>query len=282
MGTRMASPTSPLRWAGSKLRLRRRMTQSVTENNPVAARSGQRTSSAIRSRHCEAVFWASASMRDVEADVASALECDFNVMITGEHGVGKRSIARRLHRRARRAAGRSVIARSPGALDSVESFATALADALPDGIVETDDAERMSPAIQARLLEFIDRQTIGRTARTCVRFITVSNANLFDLVRCDGFSESLFYRLNAIHLIIPPLRDRQEDIPVLLRHFMSLPAYASLPCLSRAAWQRIVTYEWPGNIRELQAMAEGLRSRGPGRFLDLDDLPAELSPSGDH
>jgi len=257
------------------------MTQSVTENNPGAARSGQRTSHGVRARHCEAVFWASSSMREVEADVASALECNFNVMITGEHGVGKRSIARRLHRRGRRAAGRSVIARSPGALDSLECFATALTDAMPDGIVQVEDAELMSPAIQARLLEFIDRQTIGRTARTYVRFITVSNANLFDLVGVDKFSETLFYRLNAIHLIIPPLRDRQEDIPVLLRHFMSLPAYAPLPCLSRAAWRRIVTYEWPGNIRELQCVAEGLRSRGLGRLLDLDDLPPELRPPGD-
>ena len=280
MDTRTASATSPLRWAGSKPRFRRRMTHSVTENNPDAARSGQRTSHGMRARHCEAVFWASSSMREVEADVASALECNFNVMITGEHGVGKRSIARRLHRRGRRAAGRSVIARSPGALDSVECFATALMDAMPDGIVQVEDAERMSPAIQARLLEFIDRQTIGRTARTYVRFITVSSANLFDLVRVDKFSETLFYRLNAIHLIIPPLRDRQEDIPVLL-HFMSLPAYAPLPRLSRAAWQRIITHEWPGNIRELQCIAEGLRSCGLGRVLDLDDLPRELRPPGD-
>jgi DNA-binding NtrC family response regulator len=257
------------------------MTQSVTDSNPDAARNDERTSPAIRTRHCEAVFWASSSMREVEADVASALECNFNVMITGEHGVGKRSIARRLHRRGRRAAGRSVIARSPGALDSVESLASGLADAMPDGVVQVEDAERMSPAIQARVLEFLERQTVGRAARTSVRFITVSNANLFDLARHDEFSDALFYRLNAIHLIIPPLRDRQEDIPVLLRHFMSLPAYASLPCLSRAAWQRIVTYEWPGNVRELQGVAEALRSRGLGRFLDVGDLPPELRP-GDH
>jgi DNA-binding NtrC family response regulator len=221
-------------------------------------------------------------MREVEADVASALECNFNVMITGEHGVGKRSIARRLHRRGRRAAGRAVIARSPGALDSVESLASALTDATPDGIVQAEDAERMSPAIQALVLEFLERQTVGRAARASVRFVTVSNANLFDLARRDEFSDALFYRLNAIHLIIPPLRDRPEDIPVLMRHFMSLPAYAPLPCLSRAAWQRIVTYEWPGNIRELQGVAEALRSRGPGRFLDLDDLPPDLRLPRDH
>ena len=153
---------------------------------------------------------------------------------------------------------------------------------MPDGLVQVEDAERMPPAVQAGMLDFIDRHTVGPTAGASVRFITVSHANLFDLVQCDEFSASLFYRLNAIHLIIPPLRDRPEDIPVLLRHFMSLPAYASLPCLSRAAWQRMVTYEWPGNIRELQGVAEALRSRGPGRFLDLDDLPPDLRLPRDH
>src|SRR5213592_4983061 len=98
------------------------MTQSVTDNNPGAAGSDRRTSPALRARHCEAVFWASSAMRDVEADVASALECNLNVMITGEHGVGKTSMARRLHRRGRRTAGRCAIARPPAALDSVEKL----------------------------------------------------------------------------------------------------------------------------------------------------------------
>ena len=248
------------------------MSQSLTDNNPEAVRSVGRTSPANRARQREGVFWASSSMRVVEADLASAFECNLNVMITGERGVGKASIAERVRRRGRRAAGRCVIARSPGVLDSLEKLERALEDA---SIIQIEGPERMAPMIQARLLEFIERQMID------VRFITVSQTNLFELAQCDEFSEPLFYRLNPIHLIIPPLRDRPEDIPVLLRYFMSLPAHASLPFLSRAAWHRIVTYEWPGNIRELRAMAEGLRSRGPGRFLDLDDLPAELrSPGG--
>ena len=257
------------------------MSHFVTDNNLDAARSVRRTSLAFSARQREALFWASASMRDVEADFASALECNLNVMITGEHGVGKTFMAHRIHRRGRRTGGRCVIARSPGALDSVESLARALTEAIPDGIVQVEEAERISPAVQARLLEFIERQAIGRTASTWVRFITLSSTNLFELARTDEFNESLFYRLNALHLVIPPLRDRREDIPVLLRHFMFLPAHASLPCLSRAAWQRIVTYEWPGNVRELQGVAEALMSRGPGRLLDLDDLPPDLRPPAD-
>jgi two-component system, NtrC family, response regulator HydG len=252
------------------------MSHSLTDNNPDAFRSVGRTAISVRQR--EGVFWASSSMRDVEADLASAFECNLNIMITGERGVGKTSIAERICRRGRRAGGCCVIARSPGVLDSLERLERALEDA---SIIQIEGAERMSPAIQARLLEFIERQTVGRTVMIDVRFITVSHTNLFELAQCDEFSEPLFYRLNPIHLIIPPLRDRPEDIPVLLRYFMSLPAHASLPFLSRAAWHRIVTYEWPGNVGELQGVAEALMSRGEGRLLDLDDLPPDLWPPTD-
>ena len=160
-------------------------------------------------------------------------------------------------------------------MDSVERLERALAEA---SVIQVEDAERMSPAIQAGLLDFIERQTMSRAAMAGVRFITISNINLFELARSNEFSEPLFYRLNPIHLVIPPLRDRPEDIPVLLRYYMSLPSYASLPCLTRAAWRRIVTYEWPGNVRELQGVAEALMSRGLGRLLDLDDLPPDLRP----
>jgi DNA-binding NtrC family response regulator len=219
-------------------------------------------------------------MREVETDVASALRCQLNVMITGERGVGKTSIAHWIEDRSRHAAGRCVLGRSPGALDSVDGLARALKEAMPDGMFHIEGAERMSLALQSRLLDFIKQQTNGPGADTAVRFITMSHAKLFELVQCDEFCESLFYRLNAIHVIIPPLRDHPEDIPVLLRHFLSLPAHAPVSFLSRAAWQRLLMYEWPGNIRELQAVAEMLQSRGLDRLLDLHDLPPGLGTVG--
>jgi DNA-binding NtrC family response regulator len=254
----------------------------LADNNLDPARNVRGILPALRAHRDEAIFWASSSMRDVEVDVASAIRCNLNVMITGEEGVGKTSIARRIHlRRRRRAAGRFVIAQSPGALDSIESLTRALKDAMPDGMVHVEGAERMSAEVQSRLLEFIERQAVAREPGTTVRFVTVNNANLYELARRGEFSESLFYRLNAIHLIIPPLREHPQDIPVLLRHFMSLPAPASSPCLSRAAWQQLVTYGWPGNVRELQGVADTLAARGSDRLLDVDDLPPALRPSGD-
>jgi DNA-binding NtrC family response regulator len=219
-------------------------------------------------------------MRDVEADVASALRSHLNVMITGEYGMGRRSMAHWIETRSRRAAGRSVTGRSPGALDSVDGLSRALTDAMPDGTFHVEGAERMSLALQLRLLGFIKQQTSGPATNTDVRFITVSSTNLFDLVRCDAFCGPLFYRLNGIHVIIPPLRDHPEDIPVLLRHFLSLPAHAPVRCLSRKAWERLLTYEWPGNVQELQAAIEELKSRGLDRLIDLNDLPPGLAPVG--
>ncbi len=137
----------------------------------------------------------------------------------------------------------------------------------------------MSLPVQSWLQRFTER----RTTRECatrqfmdgddVRFITLTSSNLFELVRRHQFCEPLFYHLNAVHLIIPPLRDRPEDIPVLLRHFLSVHARAPVPRLSAAAWQRLGTYAWPGNVRELRVVAETLASRELPRLFEPDDLP---------
>lgn len=228
------------------------------------------------------IFWASATMRDLETEIDCALHCDLNVMITGEEGVGKKSIAYRIHRQSRRAAARLAVARSPGALDSAETLDRAVLDAMPDGTVLVEDVERMSLLMQARLLGTIARRrTRGRDGRGAVqghhvRFITATSEDLFELVRFRQFYEPLFYSLNTIHLVIPPLRDHPEDIPVLLQHFFSRCAPAPIPRLSHAARQRLLTYAWPGNVEELRVVVETLASHELPRLLEPDDLPPDI------
>jgi DNA-binding NtrC family response regulator len=144
-----------------------------------------------------------------------------------------------------------------------------------------EDAERMSPGFQSRLLAYIEQQPAPPAAGRHVRFITVANSSLFDLVRCDEFCEPLFYRMNTIHVMIPPLRDRPGDIPVLLRHFMSTAGQLRPARLTPAAWQRLMTYEWPGNIPELREVADALIALRIERAIDLPDLPAALKPPFD-
>jgi two-component system nitrogen regulation response regulator NtrX len=185
-------------------------------------------------------------MRDLEADIACALRFDLNVLVTGESGAGKTSIARRIYREGCRPT---------------------------NGTIFVDDPERMSVPTQLRLLRVIE-ETTARGHR--VRLITVTASDLFELVQFEQFCEPLFYRLNTIHLAVPPLRDRPEDIPLLLRYFLSLYARRSVPRFSTAAWQRLVTYAWPGNLRELRVVAQTLAVRELPRLVEPADLPPDI------
>jgi DNA-binding NtrC family response regulator len=226
--------------------------------------------------------WASAAMREMEADIACAVRCDVNVLITGEKGVGKTSVARRIHRQSRRGSTPLVIASSPATREAPGSFEGALLEAFPEGAVLVESPERLSPAMQFLLQRFVDGSPIpGPDGRLLahggrVRFITATGVDLFELVRNGQFSESLFYRLNAIHLVIPPLRDRAEDIPVLLRQFLSAYEPAIVPRLSAAARQQLAAHVWPGNLCELREVVDSLASLGRPRVLEPDDLPSRI------
>ena len=216
-------------------------------------------------------------MLALEKDIACALRCDLNVMLSGERGVGKLSIARRIHLESRRGRAPLVISQLN---DAASELDPAMLNATPGATVLVQDPERLSEPMQCRLLRFVvDRATRGGTRRTCVanpdlRFITATRSDLFEHVRFQQFDESLFYRLNGIHLVVPPLRARREDIPRLLCHFMSQFARTA-PRLSPAAWDSIVKYAWPGNVCELKTVAATLASI-ERRMLQPSDLPSEI------
>jgi len=227
----------------------------------------------------DAPIWASLAMREMEADIACAVRCELNVLITGEKGVGKTSVAERIHRQSRRASVPLVIARAPGGVEAPDRFERALLEAFPDGAVLLENPELLSPEMQSRLERFVERVEIRGSSRQAhaqigqVRVITATSSDLFGLVRGRRFGESLFYRLNSIHLVIPPLRDRAEDIPALLQQFLSASAAAApVPFLSAGARQELEAYRWPGNLLELRAVAETLASLDRPR-VETDDLP---------
>jgi DNA-binding NtrC family response regulator len=226
--------------------------------------------------------WASAAMREMEADIACAVRCDVNVLITGEQGVGKTSVARRIHRQSRRGRAPLIVASSPAAREASGSFEGALLEAFPEGAVLVENPERLSRRMRLLLQRFVegspipgpDGRSVARGGR--VRFITTTGVDLFELVRDGRFSESLFYRLNAVHLVIPPLRERAEDIPVLLRQFLSAYEPAIVPRLSAAARQQLAAHLWPGNLCELREVVDSLASLGRPRVLEPDDLPSRI------
>jgi two-component system response regulator AtoC len=106
--------------------------------------------------------------------------------------------------------------------------------------------------------------------------VSATSTEFFDRVQSSQFRDDLFYRLNIIHLAIPALRERPEDILILMRHYLSFYNQARVPRLSIAAWRRLLAYPWPGNVAELKAVAEKLAEQDLWRLVEPEDLPLEI------
>ena len=244
----------------------------------------------------------SAAIRQVEEEILYAARSDAKVLLSGESGVGKEVVARRIHEHSRRASGPLVIINCAGVPDSLlesELFGHvrgSFTDAHRDkrgllelghrGTVVLDEIGEMSLRMQAVLLRFLETGELQRVgaerhqATVDVRVIASTNRDLFERTQTKDFREDLYYRLNVIHLLIPPLRSRLEDVPALLTYFFrafSQTHQVPAPELSADALMLLTQYEWPGNIREVRNLAERLVVRGAPRVILPQDLPPEVS-----
>lgn len=224
------------------------------------------------------------------------------VLVTGETGSGKELAARAIHhnspRRNRRFVALNCSAVPETLLESelfghvrgaytgaVASRAGRLESA-HQGTLFLDEVGAMSGLLQAKLLRVLQErefERVGddRSIRIDVRIIAATNADLAQLVRDGAFREDLYYRLNVIPIFLPPLRERREDIPLLVRHFIE--AFGRQQDRSRevtvtqAALRRMMAYGWPGNIRQLENAIERALTLSRNRaWIDVDDLPREL------
>ena len=241
----------------------------------------------------------------IDAEIEYAARSDAKVLITGESGVGKEVIARLLHQRSRRARTPLVTVNCAGIPDSLlesalfghvkGSFTGAHRDRLGllemanGGTIFLDEVGEMSLRMQALLLRFLENGEIQRVgsdrveSRVDVRVIAATNRNLFERIASKEFREDLYYRLNVIHITIPPLRTRREDIPVFLQHFLRLYAERhdrQAPELAPETLARLVAYDWPGNVRELKNVVERLIVRSRGGVIVPADLPPEMEQLG--
>jgi DNA-binding NtrC family response regulator len=243
----------------------------------------------------------SAAIRSIEEEVECASRSNAKVLITGESGVGKEVVARLIHQRSQRSRSPLVTINCAGVPDTLlesELFGHlrgSFTDAHRDkkgwleqahlGTIFMDEIGEMSLRMQALLLRFLENGEIQRVGsdRTQsivdVRVIAATNRNLLARVADRSFREDLYYRLNVIHVPIPPLRDRREDIPHLFGHFVRLYSQQHRvpePTASDEVLARLISYDWPGNIRELKNAVERIviRSRG---LIGLADLPREMS-----
>ena len=243
----------------------------------------------------------SAQMREVEDEIKQAARSDAKILVTGESGVGKEVVARMIHRYSARSGRAFVAMNCAGVPDSLleselfghvrGSFTGAyrdkpgLLEQAHGGTMFMDEVGEMSLRMQALLLRFLedgDIQRVGaerRTGTANVRIVAATNRVLLDQIATGAFREDLYYRLNVIHLVIPPLRGRREDIAPLLQHFLDEfgEKYGvPVPELAPEVVALLSAYDWPGNVRELKNVVERLIVRGRGGIVRLEDLPGTM------
>jgi two-component system nitrogen regulation response regulator GlnG len=223
----------------------------------------------------------SAAMQDIYRAVARLMNTDLTVMITGESGTGKELVARALHDFGRRRGAPFVavnMAAIPRELIESELFghergsftgaiqrASGRFEQAEGGTLFLDEIGDMPPEAQTRLLRVLQdgRYTSvgGRTPiKANVRIVAATHRDLIQLIKLGMFREDLFYRLNVVPIRIPPLRQRGEDIPELVGHFLAQSADEGLSpkALSPAAMERLKAHRWPGNVRELENLIKRL------------------------
>jgi DNA-binding NtrC family response regulator len=223
---------------------------------------------------------------------------DSTVLITGESGTGKEVLARYIHRLSERAEG-PFISINCGALPEslLESelfghvkgaFTGAVKDkdgllvAARGGTFFLDEIGEMSPALQVKLLRTLQEREVvpvGATAplETDVRVIAATNRDLEHEMRRGTFRSDLYYRLNVISLHIPPLRDRADDIPLLVDHFLArFGDDGEARAIDDEARDRLARYDWPGNVRELENALERAAVLAGAKPIGLDHLPARV------
>jgi transcriptional regulator with PAS, ATPase and Fis domain len=239
---------------------------------------------------------ASTQMMTLLETATRAAASDGKVLITGESGVGKDLIARHIHERSRRS-GRPLLAVNCAALtDSLleselfghvkGSFTGAYRDkpgklqVAHRGTIFLDEVGEMSLRMQAMLLRFLENgeiQAVGSdapSARVDVRVIAATNRNLSEMIAAGQFREDLLYRLRVIHLEVPPLRDRRDDIPVLVKHFVERTGRRVT--FSDEAMQLLVRHRWPGNVRELHNVVEQMVWLADDDLIEVNRLPASI------
>ncbi|MQA66553.1 MAG: nitrogen regulation protein NR(I) [Alphaproteobacteria bacterium] len=242
----------------------------------------------------------SQAMQEIYRTLARLISTDLTVMIAGESGTGKELVARALHDYGARRAGPFVainMAAIPRELIESELFGhergafTGAAqrhvgrfEQAEGGTLFLDEIGDMPLEAQTRLLRVLQEgeyTTVGgRTAiRTNVRIIAATHRNLRRLVSQGLFREDLFYRLNVVPIRLPPLRERTEDISLLVRHFLTEVQSEGLPAkrLDEAAMSRLTQYRWPGNVRELENLVRRLAALYSQEVIGLDVIEAELS-----
>ncbi len=242
----------------------------------------------------------SRGIKDVLTMVTRAAPSRSTVLISGESGTGKELVARAVHVSSPRKDGPFVsvncMALNPGVLESElfghekGSFTGAIAmrrgrfEQADGGTLFLDEIAELTPDLQVKLLRVLQEKRFERVGggdeiEVDIRVVAATNKNLQELIESGAFRDDLYYRLNVVEIHLPPLRERREDIPLLVAHFTENFAKENempLKSFSTEALNYLTGYEWPGNIRQLQNVVERCTVLVQAETINVDNLPAEV------
>jgi hydrogenase-4 transcriptional activator len=237
--------------------------------------------------------------------VGQVAPLDSPVLLQGETGTGKEVIANAIHYSSPRKDGpfikvncgaipetlldSELFGHEKGAFTGAISQKRGRFERADKGTIFLDEIGELPPQAQVRLLRVLQEKEIERVGGTSsirvdIRVISATNRNLQEMVASGRFREDLWFRLNVFPIMIPPLRQRREDIPALVHHFMDRKSkelkLAERPVLAPGALDRLKAYDWPGNVRELENLIERALIQSRGGMLSFETLSAPQVPGG--
>jgi Nif-specific regulatory protein len=242
----------------------------------------------------------SASMRGLRERIALAANSPLDVLILGESGTGKELVARALHRTGRRSSGKflaldcgslsdslvesELFGYRRGAFTGASENRAGLFEAAQGGVIFLDEISNLSLRMQGKLLRVLQEREVRRIGETTVRKIDVlviaaTNKDLREELRSGRFRNDLYFRLKGIEIIVPPLRERLGDIPLLLDWFLDKAGRnegGRSKSFSQEAHATLMHYSYPGNVRELKNIVDGSYYSTPGVVIHVTHLPAEV------